>query len=110
MKRAMVILLFGIFGGRGEVQAAQCSPYYISEINIVSVADTGGNVQTYVGFGQSKEEAEENALGTCSHIRFDLEICLVSDRTSGRNALSDSADNSLHLKYVKAVKRTTGCE
>jgi len=89
MKRALPILLFGLFGISAEVQAAQCSSYYISEINIVSVADTdAGNVQTYVGFGQSRED---------------------SDRTSGRNALSDSADNSLHLKYTKAVKRVTGC-
>jgi hypothetical protein len=48
-------------------------------------------------------------LGACSHLRFDLQTCLESDRTSGRNALSDSADNSLHLKYMKAVKRITGC-
>ena len=111
MKCAVVILLFGIFGARGEVQAAQCSSYYISEINIVSVADAdAGNVQTFVGFGQSKEESEKNAMGACSHLRFDLETCLDSDRTSGRNAFSDSADNSLHFKYMKAVKRVTGCE
>jgi hypothetical protein len=110
MKRAVLILVVLIFGARSELQAAQCSSYYISEINIVSMADTdGGNVQTYVGFGQSKEESERNAMGACSHLRFDLETCLDSDRTSGRNALSDSADSSLHLKYVKAVKRITGC-
>ena len=104
----LIILMFGILGAQAE--AAQCSSYYISEINIVSVADTdAGNVQTYVGFGQSKEEAEKNAMGACSHIRFDLETCLESDRSSGRNALSDSGDNSLHLKYMKAVKRITGC-
>ena len=110
MKRALPILLFGLFGISAEVQAVQCSSYYISEINIVSVADTdAGNVQTYVGFGQSREESEKNAMGACSHLRFDLQTCLDSDRTSGRNALSDSADNSLHLKYTKAVKRVTGC-
>ena len=49
-------------------------------------------------------------MGACSHLRFDLETCLESDRTSSRNAFSDSADNSLHLKYMKAVKRVTGCE
>ena len=87
------------------------SSYYISEINIVSVADAdAGNVQTFVGFGQSREESENNAMGACSHLRFDLETCLKSDLTSGRNAFSDSADNSLHFKYMKAVKRVTGCE
>jgi hypothetical protein len=113
MKRAVLIfLILGIIGARAETSgnatpAAQCSSYYISEINIVSVADTdAGNVQTYVGFGQSKEEAEKNALGACSHFRFDLQTCLDSDRSSGRNA--DSND-SLHLKYMKAVKRITGC-
>jgi hypothetical protein len=79
-----------------------------SEINIVSVADTdAGNVQTYVGFGSTKEQAEKNALGACSHTRFDLETCLESDRVSGSN--SNSADSSLHLKYMKAAKRITGC-
>jgi hypothetical protein len=110
MKRAVLIfLIFGVVGARAETKtpAAQCSSYYISEINIVSVADTdAGNVQTYVGFGQSKEEAEKNALAACSHFRFDLQTCLDSDRSSGRNA--DSND-SLHLKYMKAVKRITGC-
>ena len=110
MKRAVAILIFGMLEPRTAVLAAQCSAYYISEINIVSVADTdAGNVQTYVGFGQSAEEAQKNALGACSHLRFDLQICLESDLTSGRNALSDSSDNSLHLKYAKAVKRITGC-
>jgi hypothetical protein len=76
----------------------------------VSVGDSeAGNVQTFVGFGQSQEESEKNAIGACSHVRFDLETCLESDRSSGRNALSGSADNSLHLKYKKAVKRITGC-
>ena len=110
MKRAVVILVLGIFEARAEVLAAQCSSYYISEINIVSVADTdAGNVQTYVGFGQSTEEARKNAMGACSHLRFDLQTCLESDLTSGRNAPSGSSDNSLHLKYTKAVKRITGC-
>jgi len=111
MKRAvLMILILVMFGARSEILATDCSSYYISEVNIVSVADTeAGNVQTYVGFGHSKEESEQNALGACSHVRFDLQTCLESDRTSARNALSDSADNSLHLKYMKAVKRITGC-
>jgi hypothetical protein len=113
MKRAvLMVLIFGMLAARSEPPVAQCPSYYISEINIVSVADTeAGNVQTYVGFGQSKEEAEKNAAGACSHLRFDLQTCLESDRTWGRNTLIDSAsaDNSLHLKYMKAVKRITGC-
>lgn len=110
MKRVVLVLMFGICGARAEVLSAPCSSYYISEINIVSVADTaGGNVQTFVGFGQSKEESEKNAVGSCSHLRHQLETCLGSDRVSGRNALSDSADHSLHLKYMKAVQRITGC-
>ena len=110
MKRAVIVLIFGIFEPHAEVLAAQCSSYYISEINIVSVADAdAGNVQTYVGFGQSADEAQKNAMGACSHLRFDIQTCLESDLTSGRNALSDSSDNSLHLKYTKAVKRITGC-
>jgi len=110
MKRAVLVLVLGIFGTGAEVLAAQCSSYYISEINIVSVADTqGGNVQTFVGFGESKEEAEKSAMASCSHLRYQLETCLESDRTSARNAPANSADNSLHLKYMKAVKRITGC-
>src|SRR5215471_5983844 len=41
----------------------------------------------FVGFGPSKEEAEKNALGSCSRIRSDLETCLNSDliaRTAAR--------------------------
>ena len=110
MKRTALILMFGLFGPCAEVLAAECSSYYISEVTIVSVSDTeAGNVQTFVGFGQSKEESEQSAIRACSHLRFDLQFCLESDRRSGRNALSDSADNSLHLKYTKAVKRFTGC-
>ena len=111
MKRAVLVLLvFGIFGTCSESLAAQCSSFYISEITVVSVHDNvGGNVQTYVGFGKTKEEAEKNVLGACSHIRVDLETCVDSDRASGRNALSDPANNRLHLKYMKAVKRITGC-
>ncbi len=106
----LVILMFEMFWARAETLAGQCSSFYISEINIVSAADTdAGNVQTYVGIGDTKEAAEKNALGACSHARFDLETCLESDRTSGRNSHSDSSDNSLHLKYMKAVKRITGC-
>ena len=71
MKRAMLILLFSLFGPRAEVLAAQCSSYYISEINIVAVGDTeAGHVQTFVGFGQSKEESEQKAIQVCSHLRF----------------------------------------
>ena len=113
MKRAMlmtIILAFGMIGARAEVLAAQCSSYYISEINLVSTADSeAGHVQTFVGFGPSKEEAEKNALGSCSHISFDLQTCLHSDRSSGLNAPSDASGKLLHLKYMKAVKRITGC-
>jgi hypothetical protein len=113
MKRAMlmtIILAFGMIGARAEALAAQCSSYYISEINLVSTADSeAGHVQTFVGFGPSKEEAEKNALGSCSHISFDLQICLDSDRSSGLNAPSDPSGNLLHLKYIKAVRRITGC-
>jgi hypothetical protein len=94
-----------------QVIAASCSSYYISEITLVSPGDTeAGRVQTFVGFGASKEEAEKNALGSCSHIQLDLETCLASDRILGRNAPSDEANSSLHLKYTKAVKRITGCD
>ncbi|UEM14936.1 hypothetical protein J4G43_012265 [Bradyrhizobium barranii subsp. barranii] len=113
MKRVMlttIILVFGTDGARAEVPAAQCSSYYISEINLVSTADTeAGHVQTFVAFGLSREEAEKNALGSCSRISFDLQTCLDSDRISGLNVASDAPGNSLHLKYMKAVKRITGC-
>jgi hypothetical protein len=110
MKLTTLILVFGMIGSRAEVMAAECSSYYISEITLVSTADTeAGHVQTYVGFGPSKEEAEKNALAWCSRIRFDLETCLNSDRMTGRNSVSEGSDNSLHLKYMKAVKRITGC-
>ncbi|UFX47016.1 hypothetical protein HAP47_0010255 [Bradyrhizobium sp. 41S5] len=106
----MIILLVGMFEARADPQAVQCSSYYISEINLISTADAeAGHVQTYVGFGTSKEEAEKSALGWCSHIRFDLETCLNSDRMTGRNSPSQGGDNSLHLKYMKAVRRITGC-
>jgi hypothetical protein len=111
MKSAVLaVMMFGMLGAHAEVLAAQCSSYYISEINVVPTEDTeAGHVQTYVGFGPSKEEAEKNALGSCLHIRFDLQTCSDSDRISGRNAVSDPADSLLHLKYMKAVKRVTGC-
>jgi hypothetical protein len=110
VKRAVLLLMFGVCEARAEILAAQCSSYYISEINIVSAADMeAGNVQTFVGFGESKEESVKNAVGSCSHLRYQLETCLESDRLSGRNALSDPANSSLHLKYMKAVKRITGC-
>jgi hypothetical protein len=110
MKHVTLILILVAFGARAEVLAAQCSSYFISEINLVSVVDTEpGNVHTFVGFGQSRGESEKNAASACSHVRFDLETCVESDRTSGRNVSSDSTDNSLHLKYEKAVRRITGC-
>ncbi|MBR0934657.1 hypothetical protein [Bradyrhizobium jicamae] len=114
MKRAVlttIISILGLFAACAEVWAAQCSLYYISEINLVSTADTeAGHVQTYVGFGLSKEEAEKNALGWCSRIRFDLETCLNSDRITSPNAASNGSDSSLHSKYMKAVKRVTNCD
>ena len=112
MKHALlVILMLALLDARTELPAAECSSYHIAEITLVSPAadNEGGHIQTFVGFGSSKQEAEKNALGSCSHMRFDLETCLDSDRTSGRNDPSDSAGNSLHLKYMKAVKRITGC-
>jgi hypothetical protein len=110
MQRAvLVILIFGLFGVRAQVMAAQCSSYYISEINLVSTDDAeAGHVQTFVGFGPSKEEAEKSALGSCSRIRFDIETCLNSDRITDRNA-PEGSESALHLKYMKAVKRFTGC-
>ena len=108
---AQMVLALGMFLSPAQVIAASCSSYYISEITLVSPGDTeAGRVQTFVGFGASKEEAEKNALGSCSHIQLDLETCLNSDRILGRNAPSDEANSSLHLKYTKAVKRITGCD
>jgi hypothetical protein len=108
---AQVLLLFGMLLAPAEVLAAACSSYYISEITIVATADTeAGHVEVFVGFGASKEEAEKNALGSCSHIKLDLQTCLDSDRVLGKNDNSDKTDNSLHLKYMKAVKRVTGCD
>ena len=108
---AQMVLILGIFLAPAELLAAPCSSYYISEITLVSPGDTeAGRVQTFVGFGASKEEAEKNSLGSCSHIQLDLETCLASDRILGRNAPSDDASSSLHLKYTKAVKRITGCD
>jgi hypothetical protein len=114
MKRAVlmttIVALGVIQGTRAEPQAPQCSSFYISEINLVSTADgEAGHVQTFVGFGPSKEEAEKSALGWCSHIRFDLETCLNSDRLTARNYRSDGGDAALDLKYMKAVARITGC-
>jgi hypothetical protein len=64
---AQMVLVFGMFLSPAQVIAASCSSYYISEITLVSPGDTeGGRVQTFVGFGASKEEAEKNALGSCS--------------------------------------------
>ena len=105
------VLVLGACLAPAELIAASCSSYYISEITLVSPGDTeAGRVQTFVGFGASKEEAEKNALGSCSHIQLDLETCLNSDRILGRNAPSDEANSSLHLKYTKAIKRVTGCD
>ncbi|MGY2908081.1 hypothetical protein [Bradyrhizobium sp. URHC0002] len=108
---AQMVLVLGMLFGPAEATAASCSSYYISEITLVSPGDTeAGRVQTFVGFGASKEEAEKNALGSCSHVQLDLQTCLDSDRILGRNAPSDEANSSLHLKYRKAVKRVAGCE
>jgi len=108
---SQMLLVLGIFLAPVEVIAASCSSYYISEITLVSPVDTEAvRVLTFVGFGASKEEAEKNALGSCSHIQLDLETCLASDRVLDRNAPSDEAKISLHLKYSKAVKRITGCD
>jgi hypothetical protein len=108
---SQMLFVLGMFLAPAEVIAASCSSYYISEITLVSPGDTeAGRVQTFVGFGASKEEAEKNALGSCSHIQLDLQTCLDSDRILGRNAPSDEANSSLHLKYTKAVKRVTGCD
>jgi hypothetical protein len=111
MRYAAAVLFLGLYGAHAEAQVtAQCSSYYISEINLVTLIDAQpGNVMTFVGFGLSKEEAEKNALGACSHLRYDLETCLDSDRVSGMNAPSDPTASSLHLKYKRAVKRVTGC-
>ena len=96
---ALVVLWLGMLGTSSEVLAVPCSSYYISEITLVSPGDTeAGRVLTFVGFGASKEEAEKNALGSCSHIQLDLQTCLDSDRASGRNDLSDLTGNLLHLK------------
>ena len=97
MKAAtLVVLWLGKLGTSTGVLAASCSSYYISEITLVSTADTeAGHVQTFVGFGLSKEEAEKNVLGSCSHISFDLQTCLDSDRSSGLNAPSDAPGNLL---------------
>lgn len=106
----LATLMLGLLDAHAEILAAQCSVYHISEINLVSTVDTvGGHVQTFVGFGPSAQEAEKNALASCSHLKFDLETCLDSDRISGRNAMSGSPDNLLHLKYTKAIRRITGC-
>src|SRR5262245_57803456 len=87
MRYGALVLFLELCGTHAEAQvAAQCSSYYISEINLVTVIDTQpGNVLTFVGFGLSKEESEKNAVGACSHVRFDLETCLESDRVSGMN-------------------------
>jgi hypothetical protein len=112
MKAAgLMVGALGAFAAPADMFAAACSSYYISEITLVSPADTeAGHVQTFVGFGTSKEEAEQNALGSCSHVKLDLQTCADSDRVLGRNDPLEKADKSLHLKYMKAVKRITGCE
>ncbi|MBR0756268.1 hypothetical protein JQ604_29175 [Bradyrhizobium jicamae] len=110
MRYGTLVPILGLCVGHVEAQATRCSSYYISEINLVSTVDAApGHVQTFVGFGLSKEESEKNAVGACSHVRFDVETCLDSDRASGLNTASDAAANALHLKYRKAVKRITGC-
>jgi len=113
MKRAVLattVLLLARSATDAATTAGECSSYFISEINLVSTVETeAGHVQTFVGFGSTKEDAEKNALGWCSRIRFDLETCLSSDRVTGPNVPSDQTGNSLHSKYMKAVKRITGC-
>lgn len=105
-----ILALGTILGTRAQCQIVQCSSYYISEITLVSTADgEAGHVETFVGFGASREEAENKAMGWCSHIRFDLETCLNSDRMTARNAPSEGSSGLLHLKYMKAVARMTGC-
>ena len=97
MKAASLGVLWIGMLASAEVLAAPCSSYYISEITLVSAVDTeAGRVQTFVGFGASKEEAENNALGSCSHIQLDLQTCLDSDRRLGRNAPSDQPDQIGH--------------
>ena len=97
--RALMIALLLVHGAHSMALGAECSSYYISEITLVSPIDTAaGRVQVFVGFGSSTEEAEKNALGSCSHIQLDLQTCLDSDRASGRNDLSDLTGNLLHLK------------
>jgi len=115
MKRAALmttILALGMIPGtRAEPQIVQCSSYYISEITLVSTADgEAGHVQTFVGFGLSAEEAERKVMGWCSHIKFDLETCLSSDRITARNAPPEGGSGLLHFKYMKAVARMTGCD
>ena len=95
---AQILFVLGMLLAPVEVIASSCSSYYISEITLVSPGDNeAGRVQTFVGFGASKEEAEKNALGSCSHIQLDLETCLASDRVLDRNAPSDEAKTSLHI-------------
>lgn len=108
---AQRLLAFAILLTPAHVIAAPCSSYYIAEITLVSPADTdAGRVYIFVGFGASTEEAEKNALGSCSHIQLDLQTCLDSDRVLGRNVASDGTYSSLHVKYTRAVKRITGCD
>ena len=114
MKRAAfmtAILAIGTtLATHAQPQTVPCSSYYISEITLVSSADgEAGHVQTFVGVGSSADEAEKKALAWCSHIKFDLETCLSSDRMTTRNAPSEGGSGFLHLKYRKAVARITGC-
>ena len=109
--RALMIALLLVHGAHSMALGAECSSYYISEITLVSPVDTAaGHVQVFVGFGSSTEEAEKNALGSCSHVKLDLQTCLDSDRVLGRNVPPDKDGSPLHLKYMKAVKRITACE
>ena len=83
---------------------------YFGDHTCLPVDTAAGHVQVFVGFGSSTEEAEKNALGSCSHIQLDLQTCLDSDRILGRNTPPDKDGSPLHLKYMKAVKRITACE
>src|SRR6516165_273352 len=111
MRYAAAVLFLGLYGAHAEAQVtAQCSSYYISEINLVTMIDAQpGNVLTFVGFGLSKEESEKNAVGACSHVRFDLETCLESDRVSGINAPFRPDRYFPSSQVQRAVKRVTGC-
>jgi len=65
MQRAvLVMLIFGLFGVRAEVMAAQCSSYYISEINLVSTDDAeAGHVQTLLDLDRQRKRQRRGPWG-----------------------------------------------